>query len=600
MANSPTLSLRLRMLLGELILLALAATDRSLRALTGGLLRLSAARPRRPGAAAFARQAAAVAAAAPGRAPAAPPPSPGTVFTVDAVIIGGASSGLAAAAALAARGVVAAVLDRRARPGDGWRTRYASLHLHDLVDECCLPFMPLPTSLPTYVPAAVFADYLDAYALVQRLDWRGGHDVVGVDRRGVGGGDGHRAATTTWRVTARVGDSATTVHYDAPTVVFADGGLYNSPRVPAWAAGRAAAGYTGAILHSSSISAADGSCAARFRGARVLVVGFGNSASDVLQELVAAPAADVVLAVRDPASRPLAPQAEVGRFQETNHSYPWLVSAWGDAAADRLERAAAAAPALAGTAAAAAAAALRAAAGGLNLLLDAALAARSLRAWGDLAPHGLDALPGRGGASPVQWTRATAAVMVMDTGAIPLIKSGAARVVRAGVAALGPGRTVSLDDGTTLADVDAVVLCTGFETMTQAASLLKCEDAKTALGGVTPAGGLGLAPGTFLVMPADATGAIESGKRTPVPGLYFVLGRIAAVAASVLTLADNVAADAAAAQRGVARLCRRRVTSLLPGPGPDDMPHAPSQRRDEGGAVVGNGGVERATGPRTS
>ena len=577
MANSPTLSLRLRMIVGELILLALAVIDRSLRSLTGGLLRLSANRPRRQTAAAFARQATAAAA---------PPPAPGTVFTVDAVIIGGASSGVAAAAALATRGIVAAVLDRRARPGDGWRTRYASLHLHDLVDECCLPFMPLPTSLPTYVPAAVFADYLDAYVLVQRLDWRGGHDVVSVDRRegdlraATGGG-----APAAWRVAARVGGGAT-VFYDAPTVVFADGGLYNSPHVPDFAARHA--GYTGAILHSSSISAADGSCAARFRGARVVVVGFGNSASDVVQELVAAPAAEVVVAVRNPASRPLAPQADVGRFQETNHSYPWLVSAWGDAAADRLERAAAAAPPLGGPVAAAAAAVLRAAAGGVNLLLDAALAARALRAWGDLAPYGLDALPGDGASSPVQWTKATAAVMQMDTGAVDLIKAGAARVVRAGVAALGPGLTAAFDDGTTLAGVDAVVLCTGFDTMTQPAALLKCDRVKRALG-VTPRGGLGLAPGTFLVKPADATGPIESGKRTPVPGLYFVVGRIAAVAESVLTLADNVAADAAA-QRGAARLCRRRGATLLPGPGPDDMPHAPSQRRDEGGAVVGNGG----------
>jgi hypothetical protein len=582
MANSPTLSLRLRMIVGELILLVLAVIDRSLRSLTGGLLRLSANRPRRPTAAAFARQAAAAAAPP----PAAPPPAPGTVFTVDAVIIGGASSGVAAAAALATRGIIAAVLDRRASPGDGWRTRYASLHLHDLVDECCLPFMPLPTSLPTYVPAAVFADYLDAYVLVQRLDWRGGHDVVSVDRRegdlraATGGG-----APAAWRVAARVGGGAT-VFYDAPTVVFADGGLYNSPHVPAFAARHA--GYTGAILHSSSISAADGSCAARFRGERVVVVGFGNSASDVVQELVAAPAAEVVVAVRNPASRPLAPQADVGRFQETNHSYPWLVSAWGDATADRLERAAAAAPLLAGPVAAAAAAALRAAAGGVNLLLDAALAARALREWGDLAPYGLDALPGDGASSPVQWTKATAAVMPMDTGAVALIKAGAARVVRAGVAALGPGRTVTFDDGTTLADVDAVVLCTGFDTMTQPAALLKCDRVKRALG-VTPRGGLGLAPGTFLVKPADATGPIESGKRTPVPGLYFVVGRIAAVAESVLTLAGNVAADAAAARRGAARPCRRRGASLLPGPGPDDMPHAPSQRRDESGAVVGNG-----------
>lgn len=550
MANAPTLSLRLRMVLGELLLLLLALADRFLRASTGGLLRLSANRPRRPPSAQFARQADAAAAAA-----AAPfPPPPGTVHTVDAVVIGGASSGVAAGAALAARGVVAAVLDRAARPGDGWRTRYASLHLHDLVDECCLPFMPLPTSLPTYVPAAVFADYLDAYATIQRLDWRGGHNVVGVDRAPSGAG---------WRVTAVVGGAQ--VYFDAPTVVFADGGLYNSPIIPPFASRHA--GYTGAILHSSSLSAASGSCAARFKGARVVVVGFGNSASDVVQECVAAPAADVVVAVRNPASRPLAPQADVGRFQETNHSYPWLVSAWGDAAADAV---AGRCPPLA--------AGLRRAAAAVNLLLDAALAARCLRAWGDLAPVGLDALPGTGAHSPVQWTKATAAVMPMDTGAVAAIKRGAARVVRAGVAALGPGKTVALDDGTSLADVDAVILCTGFASMTQAAALLQCDAAKRALG-VAKSGGLALAPGTFLAKPEDATGVIESGKRTPVAGLYFVVGRIAAVAESVITLADNVAADRDAAAGGAGLSSAPGRGGLLPGPGAADMPWAPSQRR---------------------
>jgi putative flavoprotein involved in K+ transport len=544
------------MLAGELLLVLLAIVDRALRAVSGGVLRLSANRPRRPPAAQFARQAAAAAATA-----AAGPPPDGTVHVVDAVVVGGASSGVAAAAALAARGVVAAVLDRTAAPGDGWRTRYASLHLHDLADECCLPFMPLPASLPTYVPAAVFADYLDAYARIQRLDWRGGHDVVAVDRAPGGGG----AGAGRWRVTARVG--AAVVHYDAPTVVFADGGLYNSPVVPPWAA--AHAGYTGSVLHSSSLSAAAGrTCGALFKGKRVVVVGFGNSASDVVQECVAAPAAEVVVAVRNPASRPLAPQADVGRFQETNHAYPWLVSAWGDAAADAVQKRCRPLASL-----------LRAAATGVNLLLDAALAARCLRAWGDLAPVGLDALPGDGGFSPVQWTKATSAVMPMDTGAVDLIKSGAARVVRAGVAALGPGRTVAFDDGSSL-DADAVVLCTGFASMTQAASLLKCERAKRALG-VARGGGLALAPGTFLAKPADATGVIESGKRTPVPGLYFVVGRIAAVADSVLTLAANVAADRDAA-RGGRRLDAGRkggVEGLLPGPGADDMPWAPSQKR---------------------
>jgi cation diffusion facilitator CzcD-associated flavoprotein CzcO len=535
MANRPTLALRARMAAGEAILLLLAFLDHTLRAWTAGLLRLSVNRPSRPTAAAFARQQVAAAAAA---------------TSVDAVVIGGASAGLAAAAALANRGIVAAVLDRRLTPGDGWRTRYASLHLHDLADECSLPFMPLPSSLPVYVPAGVFADYLDAYARIQRLDWRGGHEVVGVERVGDG----------TWRVTATRAADGSSVQLTTPTVVFADGGLYNSPRIPGWATPEQASSFTGAVLHSSSISAAAGSVAAAFKGRRVLVVGFGNSSSDVLQELAAAPAAEVVLAVRDPASRALAPQADVGRFQETNHSFPWLPSAWGDDAADWVEASGLPRPFRRGVAWL-----LRTAAAALNSLFDAALAARAVRAWGPAAASaGLDILPGHGGHSPVQWTRRTGSVMVMDTGALATVAAGCVRVVRAGVRALGPGAAVHLDDRTRLEGVDAVVLCTGFNSMTQAAALLP-PDVRSSLGMDT---GSGLAPGTFLVRPEDSKGGrIQSGARTGVAGLYFIVGRLAAQAASALTLADNVAAD-----QGKERRVRK---GWLPGPDEADLPVGP-------------------------
>ena len=89
---------------------------------------------------------------------------------------------------------------------------------------------------------------------------------------------------------------------------------------------------------------------------------------------------------------------------------------------------------------------------GLDLLLDAATAARSLRAWaalgargGDLSPYGLSTLPGgRGDCGPVTWTKRTANVLVMDTGAVKEVIRGNARVVVAAVERLGPGRRVGL------------------------------------------------------------------------------------------------------------------------------------------------------------
>ena len=324
---------QLTMLMGELLLLLIAAVDEVLRATK--VLRLSADRPRRPTAEQFAKQqqrqqqqrsrtiattnastssltttrttpttATKTAApatnanntAAPLSSSFSPPPTPER--RLDAVVIGGGAAGVSTAAALSRAGLSSVVvLEKNSSPGEVWRKRYSSLTLHDIADDCALPFVKIPDSLPVYLPAGVFADYLDFHARIHRIDFRGGVEATAVEPlRGSSSSDASSSFSSgssggdRWRVRTRAvsdgeeGEPSTSSSYclETENVVFCDGGLYNKPKIPPFAreameakANGTKSEFLGEVLHSSQLNAREGSCA-RFAGKRVLVVGFGE------------------------------------------------------------------------------------------------------------------------------------------------------------------------------------------------------------------------------------------------------------------------------------------------------------------------------------
>ena len=76
----------------------------------------------------------------------------------DVLIIGGAAAGLSAAACLLHHGVEnILVLEKGARSGDNWKRRYDRLHLHDIIDECHLPYMAMPDNFPTFPTRVQYA-----------------------------------------------------------------------------------------------------------------------------------------------------------------------------------------------------------------------------------------------------------------------------------------------------------------------------------------------------------------------------------------------------------------------------------------------------------
>ena len=68
------------------------------------------------------------------------------------LVVGGGQGGIALSARLRQLGVPTIVIDKRARPGDQWRSRYKSLCLHDPVWYDHLPYIKFPDNWPVFAP----------------------------------------------------------------------------------------------------------------------------------------------------------------------------------------------------------------------------------------------------------------------------------------------------------------------------------------------------------------------------------------------------------------------------------------------------------------
>ena len=189
------------------------------------------------------------------------------------VVVGAGPAGLAAAAMLRRAGGEPIVLERDLL-GASWRRHYRSLHLHTVRSLSSLPGSDLPRSCGRWVAGADFLAYLERYAERERLHVRTGTEVRRVDADGDG-----------FVITA-AGEPIR-----AASVVVATG--YNAePVLPAWAQAQGNGG-SPRIVHSSGYRDA-----APYRGQAVLVVGAGNSGSDIALDLAGGGAREVWLSAR--------------------------------------------------------------------------------------------------------------------------------------------------------------------------------------------------------------------------------------------------------------------------------------------------------------
>jgi putative flavoprotein involved in K+ transport len=187
------------------------------------------------------------------------------VAAPEVLVVGAGHSGLGVAARLRQLDVPTLVVDRNPRVGDNWRNRYRSLVLHDPVHTEHLPYLPFPSTWPTFCPKDKLADWLEAYATVMELDVRTSSELVGAsydEREG--------------RWTARIANAGKETVVRPRHIVMATG-LAGPPAFPDLP-GRER--YEGSLIHSSSY--VDGRL---FAGKSALVVGACNSGLDVARDL---------------------------------------------------------------------------------------------------------------------------------------------------------------------------------------------------------------------------------------------------------------------------------------------------------------------------
>ncbi|WP_413990326.1 flavin-containing monooxygenase [Labrys okinawensis] len=190
----------------------------------------------------------------------------------DVVIIGAGQAGLSVGHYLTSRGIDHIILDGASRIGDNWRARWDSLRLFSPAHFDGLPGMAFPKGKEHFPSKDQMADYLEAYAERFRLPVQLGTKVDRIYT----GGDGYVV-------------SAGPTLYQAAHVVVAMSG-YREPKILAFAKQLSPAITQ---LHSS-----DYRNPSQLREGNVLIVGAGNSGSEIAMELATA-GHRVILSGRD-------------------------------------------------------------------------------------------------------------------------------------------------------------------------------------------------------------------------------------------------------------------------------------------------------------
>jgi indole-3-pyruvate monooxygenase len=190
------------------------------------------------------------------------------------LIIGASISGLASAAALKKYKIDYLLLEKNGQTCSPWRTHYDRLHLHTSKAFSHLPYKKFNKDIPRYPSRQQVVDYLDDYQQTFGIE-----PVL------------HTRATSVKREQDYWLTSTNNGTFRSKNLILATG-AFNEPK-PIHFKGLDT--YPGKVLHSCAYKTG-----ADFRGQRVLVVGFGNSACEIaidLYEQGASPAMAVRSAV---------------------------------------------------------------------------------------------------------------------------------------------------------------------------------------------------------------------------------------------------------------------------------------------------------------
>jgi putative flavoprotein involved in K+ transport len=245
--------------------------------------------------------------------------------SVETVVIGAGAAGLGVAVELRRRGVAdVVVLEHADSVGSSWRARYDGLHLNTVRRLSGLPRHPIPRGAGTWPSREAFIAYLEDVGSRSGIEVRFGVEVQRLDR------DGNRWKVETSSGALRAGFVVVAAGYD------------RVPRIPDWP-GRD--GFTGELVHASQFRNAD-----PYRERDVLVVGAGNTGTEIATRLADGGAARVRVSFRTPVN--IMPPTFLGMptpvlARMSENSPAWLVDrggflmqriAWGDLSAYGMPR----------------------------------------------------------------------------------------------------------------------------------------------------------------------------------------------------------------------------------------------------------------------
>jgi cation diffusion facilitator CzcD-associated flavoprotein CzcO len=193
----------------------------------------------------------------------------------EALVIGAGVAGLSTAVELGRRGVGALVLERSDDVGSSWRGRYDGLRLNTYRRLSSPLHSRMPRSAGRWPSREALVEHLREYARRERVEIEFGTSVARVDRAAAGG---FVLETSRGPLSAR--------HVIVAT------GYDHAPRIPEWPGLES---FEGELIHAREYRSP-----APFAGRDALVVGAGNTGTEIAVQLKEAGAPRVRMAVRTP------------------------------------------------------------------------------------------------------------------------------------------------------------------------------------------------------------------------------------------------------------------------------------------------------------
>lgn len=181
------------------------------------------------------------------------------VKQTNTLVIGASISGLATAVSLQKQKIEYTIIEKQNQVATPWRNHYERLHLHTSKRLSNLPYKKFSKSIPRYPSRNQVLDYLDDYKKEFNLD-----PVFNTEALSIKKEDGYWFTETT------------NGYFQSKNVVMATG-VYGKPKPVNF---KGIETFPGKILHSYEYKTGKD-----FRGQKVLIVGFGNSACEIAIDL---------------------------------------------------------------------------------------------------------------------------------------------------------------------------------------------------------------------------------------------------------------------------------------------------------------------------